>query len=157
MGKSGESPLICFGINPSCAHLEKVNDVWIAKPDSTMCRVRNVSAKLGFDGYIMLNLYPLIDKNPDILRKIDNNQLMDLVCNKLYKLVDLKVGYLSLQRSIPSLSGGEVQRIRIATQLTCSLKGLLYILDEPCKGLHASELIVDKCRMWIQVKAPRIM
>lgn len=68
------------------------------------------------------------------------NQLMDLVCNKLNKLVDLKVGYLSLQRSIPSLSGGEVQRIRIATQLTCSLKGLLYILDEPCKGLHARDV-----------------
>ena len=79
LGKSGEKPLICFGINPSCAHLEKVNDVWIAKPDSTMCRVRNVSAKLGFDGYIMLNLYPLIDKNPDILRKIDNNRAESVI------------------------------------------------------------------------------
>ena len=51
-------------------------------------------------------------------------------------LIQLNVGYLSLNRSIPSLSGGERQRIRIATQLSCSLKGLLYIMDEPCKGLH---------------------
>ncbi|MGG6497696.1 UNVERIFIED_CONTAM: excinuclease ABC subunit A, partial [Bacteroidetes bacterium 56_B9] len=36
----------------------------------------------------------------------------------------------------PSLSGGELQRLRIANQLNCSLKGLIYILDEPCKGLH---------------------
>lgn len=69
-------------------------------------------------------------------------QLMNQICNKLQKLVELKVGYLSLNRSIPSLSGGEIQRIRIATQLTCSLKGLLYILDEPCKGLHAKDIRV---------------
>ena len=68
------------------------------------------------------------------------SQLMDLICNKLNKLIALKVGYLSLQRIIPSLSGGEVQRIRIATQLTCALRGLLYILDEPCKGLHTRDI-----------------
>ena len=67
-------------------------------------------------------------------------QLLEVISNKLQKLIELKVGYLSLNRSIPTLSGGEVQRIRIATQLTCSLKGLLYILDEPCKGLHARDI-----------------
>ena len=51
-------------------------------------------------------------------------------------LADLKLEYLTLGRSIPSLSGGEIQRIRIAKQLSCSLCGLIYILDEPCKGLH---------------------
>ena len=51
-------------------------------------------------------------------------------------MLQLNVDYLSLCRSIPSLSGGERQRVRIASQLTCSLKGLIYILDEPCKGLH---------------------
>lgn len=47
---------------------------------------------------------------------------------------------MSLNRSIPSLSGGERQRVRIAAQLTCSLKGLIYILDEPCKGLHERDI-----------------
>lgn len=46
------------------------------------------------------------------------------------------MGYLSLGRNIPSLSGGEIQRVRLANQLNCALNGLLYIFDEPCKGLH---------------------
>lgn len=79
LGKSGEKPLICFGINPSSARLKKANDVWIVKPDPTMCRVRNVSELLGYDGYIMLNLYPLIDKHPDKLRQIDENRAEDVI------------------------------------------------------------------------------
>lgn len=63
-------------------------------------------------------------------------QLCSSIIKKLDALIELKVGYLCLNRTIPSLSGGERQRVRIATQLTCSLKGLIYILDEPCKGLH---------------------
>ena len=46
------------------------------------------------------------------------------------------VGYLSLHRSAGTLSGGEAQRIRLATQIGSSLVGVLYILDEPSIGLH---------------------
>lgn len=67
-------------------------------------------------------------------------QLVDGMICKVNALIKLNVGYLCLSRSIPSLSSGERQRIRIATQLTCSLKGLLYILDEPCKGLHYRDI-----------------
>ena len=67
-------------------------------------------------------------------------QLIDGMIRKIDALIKLNVGYLCLNRSIPSLSDGEKQRIRIATQLTCSLKGLLYILDEPCKGLHYRDI-----------------
>lgn len=67
-------------------------------------------------------------------------QLVDGMLRKLETLIRLNVGYLYLSRTIPSLSGGERQRIRIATQLTCSLKGLIYILDEPCKGLHYRDI-----------------
>ena len=63
-------------------------------------------------------------------------QLSKDIGNRIKKMNELNLGYLSLGRSIPSLSGGEVQRIRLANQLNCSLTGLLYILDEPCKGLH---------------------
>lgn len=63
-------------------------------------------------------------------------QLTDSILRKMNALIQLHVGYLCLNRPIPTLSGGERQRIRIATQLTCSLKGIMYILDEPCKGLH---------------------
>lgn len=55
---------------------------------------------------------------------------------KVRHLIDLKLEYISTGRSIPTLSRGELQRIRLATQLDCSLSGLVYIFDEPCKGLH---------------------
>lgn len=67
-------------------------------------------------------------------------ELADGILRKLDVLIRLNVGYLCIGRTIPSLSDGERQRIRIASQLTCSLKGLVYILDEPCKGLHYRDL-----------------
>jgi len=72
-------------------------------------------------------------------------QLIRSITHRLSFLMKLNVGYLNLNRSIPSLSGGERQRIRIATQLTCSLRGILYIMDEPCKGLHYKDIkrIID--------------
>ncbi len=68
------------------------------------------------------------------------SQLIDSMKIRTDALIRLNVGYLCLNRSIPSLSGGERQRIRVAAQLTCSLKGLIYILDEPCKGLHYRDI-----------------
>ncbi|WP_300800793.1 ATP-binding cassette domain-containing protein [uncultured Akkermansia sp.] len=67
-------------------------------------------------------------------------QLINSILCKLKALIQLDVGYLCLNRPIPTLSGGERQRVRIVTQLTCSLKGLIYILDEPCKGLHYRDI-----------------
>ena len=60
---------------------------------------------------------------------------------KLRNLINLKLDYISICRGIPTLSGGELQRVRIATQLDCNLSGLIYILDEPCKGLHYSDIV----------------
>ena len=85
------------------------------------------------------------------LEKFNNNQisstkkelveqLVNSILCKLDALIQLNLGYLCLNRSIPSLSSGERQRVRIANQLTCSLKGLIYILDEPCKGLHYRDI-----------------
>lgn len=68
------------------------------------------------------------------------SQIVTSIRHRIDALILLNVGYLSLNRPIPTLSGGERQRVRIATQLTCSLKGLIYILDEPCKGLHERDI-----------------
>ncbi len=62
-----------------------------------------------------------------ILKEIDN---------RLGFLCDVGLGYLTLSRSATTLSGGEAQRIRLATQIGSSLMGVLYILDEPSIGLH---------------------
>ncbi|MGB1582490.1 MAG: excinuclease ABC subunit UvrA, partial [Solirubrobacterales bacterium] len=55
---------------------------------------------------------------------------------RLQFLVNVGVGYLSMDRTASTLSGGEAQRIRLATQIGSSLVGVLYILDEPSIGLH---------------------
>ncbi len=58
------------------------------------------------------------------------------VVARLGHLMDVGLGYLTLDRSAMSLSGGESQRVRLATQLGTSLSGVVYILDEPSIGLH---------------------
>ena len=58
---------------------------------------------------------------------------------RLVVLLDLGLGYLSLERSTPSLSPGELQRLRLATQLYSNLFGVVYVLDEPSAGLHPSD------------------
>ena len=80
------------------------------------------------------------DKRISPSKKEFVEQLVNSILCKLNALMQLDVGYLCLNRPIPTLSGGERQRVRIATQLTCSLKGLIYILDEPCKGLHYRDI-----------------
>ena len=51
----------------------------------------------------------------------------------------LGLGYLSLERSTPSLSPGELQRLRLATQIRANLFGVVYVLDEPSAGLHPAD------------------
>ncbi|OUM42111.1 excinuclease ABC subunit UvrA [Arthrobacter sedimenti] len=63
----------------------------------------------------------------------------DLV-QRLGVLVDLGLGYLSLNRATPTLSPGEMQRLRIATQLRSGLFGVVYVLDEPSAGLHPADV-----------------
>jgi len=58
------------------------------------------------------------------------------VCERLHFMAQVGLGYLTLGRSADSLAGGEVQRIRLATQIGSRLVGVLYVLDEPSIGLH---------------------
>ena len=63
-------------------------------------------------------------------------QILREIRSRLQFLMDVGLGYLTLSRSSGTLSGGESQRIRLATQIGSSLMGVLYILDEPSIGLH---------------------
>ncbi|HVU57178.1 MAG TPA: excinuclease ABC subunit UvrA [Puia sp.] len=58
---------------------------------------------------------------------------------RLSVLLDLGLGYLMLERSTPTLSPGELQRLRLATQVRSNLFGVVYVLDEPSAGLHPSD------------------
>ncbi len=61
------------------------------------------------------------------------------IINRLQFLIDVGLDYLTLDRKTETLSGGEEQRIRLATQIGSKLTGVLYILDEPSVGLHARD------------------
>jgi excinuclease ABC subunit A len=58
---------------------------------------------------------------------------------RLSVMLDLGLGYLSLERSTPTLSPGELQRLRLATQVRSNLFGVVYVLDEPSAGLHPAD------------------
>ncbi len=65
--------------------------------------------------------------------------LLRAVTERLHFLLEIGLDYLTLDRAAHSLSGGEGQRIRLATQIGASLVGVLYVLDEPSIGLHARD------------------
>lgn len=68
--------------------------------------------------------------------QIISDQILKEIKSRLNFLVDVGLDYLNLSRTAGTLSGGEAQRIRLATQIGSSLVGVLYILDEPSIGLH---------------------
>jgi len=80
----------------------------------------------------------------DFIEKLKLNEKDSVIAERILKeikarlgfLISVGLGYLSLSRSAATLSGGETQRIRLATQIGSSLMGVLYILDEPSIGLH---------------------
>lgn len=85
-----------------------------------------------------------IDDARDIFNKIDWTEREKLIGKQIFKeinsrldfLRDVGLNYLELGRSANTLSGGEAQRIRLATQIGSGLRGVLYVLDEPSIGLH---------------------
>ena len=66
-------------------------------------------------------------------------QLIKEIKNRITLIIDVGLSYLTLDRSAVSLSGGEAQRIRLATQIGTKLTNVLYILDEPSIGLHQKD------------------
>ncbi|KJK34823.1 ABC transporter [Streptomyces variegatus] len=66
--------------------------------------------------------------------------LTDDLRSRIAPVVELGLGYLSLNRPTPTLSAGELQRLRLATQLRSGLFGVVYVLDEPSAGLHPADI-----------------
>jgi excinuclease ABC subunit A len=114
---------------PSCngARLKK-EALCVRVGDRDIREVTALSIKdaLEFFAHLRLTL-----KEEEIARRI-----LKEVRERLHFLVDVGLDYLSLDRTAGTLSGGEGQRIRLATQIGSSLVGVLYILDEPSIGLH---------------------
>jgi len=71
--------------------------------------------------------------------KLISHQIIKEIKNRLKFLLDVGLGYLTLDRPSETLAGGEAQRIRLATQVGSKLVGVLYVLDEPSIGLHPKD------------------
>jgi excinuclease ABC subunit A len=67
------------------------------------------------------------------------HRIVEDLLARLSVLLDLGLGYLTLERSTPTLSPGELQRLRLATQVRSNLFGVVYVLDEPSAGLHPAD------------------
>jgi excinuclease ABC subunit A len=72
-------------------------------------------------------------------RAIVAQRITDDLVERIAVMLDLGLGYLSLERSTPTLSPGELQRLRLATQIRSNLFGVVYVLDEPSAGLHPAD------------------
>lgn len=121
-------PMLTMGICPDCRGTR-------LNPTVLSCRI---------DGLNIAEITGLAI--PDIIRwlsKIDDplaNDLKEAIGGRLAALVEIGLGYLTLDRGMGSLSGGEAQRCKIAKYINSSLCDMLYILDEPSVGLHSHDI-----------------
>ncbi|GFE57020.1 excinuclease ABC subunit UvrA [Geobacter sp. AOG1] len=114
---------------PTCqgARLKK-EALYVRINERNICEVTALSIKECLEFFADLHL---TEKEAEIARRV-----LKEIRERLHFLVNVGLDYLSLDRSSGTLSGGEGQRIRLATQIGSSLVGVLYILDEPSIGLH---------------------
>jgi excinuclease ABC subunit A len=114
-------------------------------PDCAGTRLNPVSRKVTFEGHSIawiaqwsvagarqwVESLKLIGRDAEIARDVVSE-----IRGRLEFLEEVGLGYLTLDRAAPTLSGGEAQRIRLAAQLGSNLQGVCYVLDEPTIGLH---------------------
>ncbi|MGR3889420.1 excinuclease ABC subunit A [Pseudomonas sp. 1152_12] len=74
-----------------------------------------------------------------VQKRLAAQRIAQDLLERVSTLTELGLGYLSLERSTPTLSSGELQRLRLATQLGSQLFGVIYVLDEPSAGLHPAD------------------
>jgi excinuclease ABC subunit A len=106
------------------------------KPQSRAVRVkgRTVSEYVGLPISEAVRVFDTLELNDR--ESLIASRILREIRDRLHFLDDVGVGYLTLGRSAATLSGGEGQRIRLATQIGSNLTGVLYVLDEPSIGLH---------------------
>lgn len=81
----------------------------------------------------------MLNKNTDPAFQKVYEPVMNDILSRLDSVIKIGLGYLNIDRSITSLSGGEAQRLRMASLMDSGLTGVLYILDEPTTGLHPKD------------------
>ncbi len=111
------------------------------RPESLAVKIAGLSIA-DFTALALTRARPAVDKIRSRLtprqQKIAGRPLTE-IAERIDFLLNVGLGYLTLDRSAATLSGGEAQRIRLATQIGSRLRGVLYVLDEPSIGLHARD------------------
>jgi excinuclease ABC subunit A len=115
-------------------------------------RLKKESLSVKFAGYDIAEISSLsMEKLNELLKPYTKNEnasqqkqavtqvIAQDVASRLDVLLRLGLGYLSLERSTPTLSPGELQRLRLATQVRANLFAVVYVLDEPSAGLHPAD------------------
>ncbi|MDE5543786.1 MAG: excinuclease ABC subunit UvrA, partial [Bacteroidales bacterium] len=113
-------------------------------------RLQNIALHFKIDGRNIAELSAMsLDELYEWCRNVEphlstwqkkiGHEILKEIGNRIKFLLDVGIGFLSLSRESGSLSGGESQRIRLATQIGSRLTGVLYILDEPSIGLHQKD------------------
>ncbi|MDQ7825213.1 MAG: excinuclease ABC subunit UvrA [Candidatus Eremiobacteraeota bacterium] len=141
-----------FGTTSSAA-LRRRAESFMDKAPCARCRgkrLRSEALAVRFAGYDIAELYhaPLsrlkeILAGADELKSSQKAEVARLIVDDLVERIELlsRLGldYLSMDRATPTLSAGELQRLRLATQLKSGLFGVVYVLDEPSAGLHPAD------------------
>ncbi|EGV42843.2 excinuclease ABC subunit A [Bizionia argentinensis JUB59] len=149
--------------NTQSALMKKRVSEYMLSSDCPTCngkRLRPESLSVTFAGYDIADISRLPLKRlltifepysdgsaPSLIKLTKNHQEKALVAQRIAEdlvarvtvLLELGLGYLSLERSTPTLSPGEHQRLRLATQVRSNLFGVVYVLDEPSAGLHPAD------------------
>ncbi|WP_345952674.1 excinuclease ABC subunit UvrA [Mucilaginibacter sp. PAMB04168] len=149
--------------NSQSALMKKRVSQYMISSECPLCkgkRLRQESLSVKFAGYDIAELSRLaLDKLATIfapygtgeaaaLKKIQSvspekvevaKRIAEDLVARLQVMLDLGLGYLTIERSTPTLSPGELQRLRLATQVRSNLFGVVYVLDEPSAGLHPAD------------------
>jgi excinuclease ABC subunit A len=97
---------------------------------------KNIAELSNLDLVLLLDWFNGIEKRLNEKQKIIAREIVKEIRERLQFLLDVGLTYLTLYRPTRTLSGGESQRIRLATQIGSQLQGITYVLDEPSIGLH---------------------
>ena len=136
----------------NAAYLEKLEHLFTSQPcmdcEGTRLKPESRAVTVAGDTIITISQFPLNELDawlkslpPHFTEEEMRiaSPILDDLKERIGRLLEVGVGYLTLERSSPSLSAGEAQRLRLAALLGSGLTGVLYILDEPTIGLHSRD------------------
>ena len=124
------------------AKITSASELYAEKPSLTLPEVCGLPVNAASDFFSGLILSPM--------QQVIAEEALKEIRGRLGFLMNVGLDYLALDRTAPTLSGGESQRIRLAGQIGCGLVGVLYILDEPSIGLHPRDndrLLATLCQL----------